>query len=90
MAKQKHPSDEQDMERVFADLDQAEKLMHAVEEALKSNHLSIEDLTVAGSAGGTIALSGMAKTENDKLRADKIARGVPGVLEVLNAIMVAE
>jgi osmotically-inducible protein OsmY len=64
------------------------QLLRAVRDALKAAKLPIRQLTVAADADGDIAIFGVTKSERAKRRADDIARGVLGVTQVSNTIIV--
>jgi osmotically-inducible protein OsmY len=67
---------------------EAERLMKAVERALKSANLDIDELTVAADPKGTVSIFGLARTVEAATRAGEIANSIPGVKRVLNTVMV--
>jgi hypothetical protein len=73
---------------VSKSLEQAEELMHAVEQALFAANLCIDELTVAADECGNAALFGLAPNADASQRADAIARSVPGVKLVRNTMLV--
>jgi osmotically-inducible protein OsmY len=62
--------------------------MQAVENALAAAELPIRELTVAAGAEGVVSVFGVTESGPAKRRADEIARAVPGVVQVLNTIIV--
>ena len=69
-------------------LQEAERLMKAVENTLQSAKLGIEELTVAADAKGNVCIFGLARSTEVIRRADEIARAVPGVKLLQSTIMV--
>lgn len=56
--------------------------------ALKQNHMLEKQTVSAKSTNGVVVLSGSVKTEAAKLEADKLAKAVPNVQQVVNEIKV--
>ena len=69
-------------------LDAANRLMKAVEGALITAELPIQKLTVAANAEGMVSLFGVTASEATVRRAGEVTETVPGVVHVLNTIVV--
>jgi hypothetical protein len=69
-------------------LDDAERLMKAVEHALESSNLGIDELTVAADASGNVAVFGLATSAEVVRRASEIVQAVPGVKSLGNTIII--
>ncbi|HJZ53934.1 MAG TPA: BON domain-containing protein [Gemmataceae bacterium] len=94
MAKKKSPKKQSPgpdaglTEEEIRQIEAADRFMRAVEDALKAAKLPIRELTVAAGAEGGVSIFGVTRSEQAKRRADEIARAVPGIVQVLNSIIV--
>jgi osmotically-inducible protein OsmY len=75
-------------EEELRQVEAADRLLRAVADALKAAELPIRELTIATDADGGVSIFGVTRSEPAKRRADAIARGVPGVAQLSNTIIV--
>jgi osmotically-inducible protein OsmY len=62
--------------------------MKAVETRLKESAVEVSELTVAANAAGAVVISGIAKSPEERLRVTDIVKSVPGVVTLINSLLV--
>lgn len=80
------PANAENMKAANTDTDRA--IEDNIKAELKKHRYFNDDDIDVKSTNGSVTLSGTARTEHDKAEAEKIAKGVPNVQQVVNEITV--
>jgi len=77
-------------EEVRKSLAQAEAIMKAANDAVARSGVVIDDLGVAASPDGKVAISGIAQSSDAAVQAGRAVAALAGVTGVINSIIVLE